>query len=207
MSSILVNVASLWGLTVSLLKTKGLSIGADSCGSNIVLENDGTIEVVDNFPYLGSILHRDGTPTVDVRSCIAKASRVFGELLHPIFNNSSLSLQTKQLVYTGVVIPTLLYGSETWAVKATDLRRLNIFHHQCVRATVGVSRRQQWGSRITNTTLAEALGVCNDIGEYLRMRRLRWLGHIARMDDRLPIDLLFGELEHRRPQHKPKKPW
>ena len=54
-----------------------------------MLENDGTIEVVDNFPYLGSILHRDGTPTVDVLSRIAKASRVFGELLHPIFNNSS----------------------------------------------------------------------------------------------------------------------
>ena len=39
-------------------------------------------------------------------------------------------------------------------------------------------------------------------------RRLRWLGHLGHMsDDRLPKQLLFGELQKTRPFHGTKKWW
>ena len=40
------------------------------------------------------------------------------------------------------------------------------------------------------------------------LRRLRWLGHFARMDDhRLPMNILFGWLPKRRPVHGTKIRW
>ena len=47
------------------------------------------------------------------------------------------------------------------------------------------------------------------ISEMIRERRMRWAGHIRRMDDaRLPKKLMFGEVEGgRRTRGRPKLTW
>ena len=62
----------------------------------------------------------------------------------PVFLNRTLSTDTKRTVYKAVVGSILLYGAETWTVKAPDVRRLNSFHNRCVRTILGVTRFQQW---------------------------------------------------------------
>ena len=44
--------------------------------------------------------------------------------------------------------------------------------------------------------------------DFVASRRLRWLGHVARMeDDRLPKKILFGWLPQKRPAHGAKMRW
>ena len=102
----------------------------------------------------------------------------------------------------------LLYGPETWKVKAEHVRRLRSFHNRCVRAILRVTKYQQSRNRITSKQLASTFGMEEPIEDKLMAYRLRWLGHLERMEEeRLPKKLLFGQLVKKRPCHETKKRW
>ena len=63
----------------------------------------------------------DGDLSKEVLCRIAKAARIFGCLKEPIFRSKHLSLETKRAVYRAVVLSTLLYGAETWTIKAAHV--------------------------------------------------------------------------------------
>ncbi len=206
----LVDVATNWGLTVSMEKTKGMVVGGhvDDSDALPVQLAGGQIEMVSDFTYLGSNITSDGEVGEDVKIRIAKAARAFGCLQRAVFQNRKLSLETKRRVYQAAVLSVLLYGAESWAIKIKSVRRLTSFHNRCVRSMMGVTRYQQWKERITSRRLAEAFGMEETMTHLLMERRLRWLGHVARMEpSRLPKQLLFGELVKKRPCHGTKRRW
>ena len=166
----------------------------------------GEIEMVDNFTYLGSNLARDGQLEQEIDAHIAKTARSFGCIWSSsIFGK--LSTPTKRKVYQAIVLPILLYGAETWPVKAIHLKRLTGLHNRCVCTILGVSRYQQWTEHITTTQMNEEFGIPGSIQEIMK-HRLHWLGHVARMNaDRMPKQILLGELEKTRPAHGTKKRW
>ena len=205
-----VRTAAEWGLTVSIEKTKLLVVGKDMRpeDSQPLQLDEGEIASVCEFTYLGSIITKDGEVRGEVVARLAKASRAFGCLRSAIFRSKRISVATKREVYQAAVLFTLLYGAETWTVKADSVRKLRGFHNRCIRCMLGVSRLQQWKERITSRELAKAFGMTERVTDILRKHRLRWLGHVARMDnDRIPKQLLFGELLRPRPSHGTKRRW
>ena len=59
-----------------------------------------------------------------------------------------------------------------------------------------------------NARTGYEVGHADSIGDCLSRDRLRWLGHLSRMDDdRLPKQILFAEGVAPRPRHGPKKRW
>ena len=138
-----------------------------------------------------------------LRKCrIAKAAQAFGCLQKSIFQNRRLSTETRRKVYRATVLSVLLYGAETWTIKAESLQRLNAFHNRCVRTIMGITRYQQWKDKITSRRLAAAFGMEETMTHLLMKCRLRWLGHLASMEPyRVPKHILYGELDKRRPRH------
>ena len=157
------DVANSWGLTVCLVKTKGMKIGDEPSFVDGVLVHGQLVEMVR-----------------EIR--IAKAAKAFGclieEINKPIFNNHHLSVNVKCAVYKAVVLATLLHGSECWAVKASQLHGLEVFHHSCVRYILEITRHQQWTGHITNDTLLREFVMTVGLRSILMERRIRWLGHI-----------------------------
>ena len=84
----------------------------------------GVIAAVDNFTYLGSDITNDGKVANEMSARLGKSARVFVCLKSSIFDNWALIVQIKRGVYHAVVMSTLLYGSEIWAVKSASLRQL-----------------------------------------------------------------------------------
>ena len=65
--------------------------------------------------------------------------------------------------------------------------------------------RLTWRDRIPNTEILDQTGSC-DMYTMLRSRRLRWTGHVLRMDEsRIPKVVLYGELaEGKRSRGRPR---
>ena len=94
------------------------------------------------------------------------------------------------MVYQAVVISSLLYGSEAWTLYQRQVRLLEHFHMKSLRKLLNVT----WKDRVPNTVVLTRTG-CVSIENVLHRSRLRWVGHVVRMgDDRLPKQLLYGEL-------------
>ncbi len=210
-AQVLGEVTSEWGLTVSVPKTKLLVANAQSESDlepQPITISGEAIETVNAFKYLGSTIEGNGSIKNDVEDRIAKASRAFGDLKRPVFGDKDLSLATKRLVYRAVVLGVLLCGAEAWATKREHSRRLEVFHNRCLRAILGITTAQQRMGRISSVQVSQMFGMEESIEDLVSARRLRWLGHLARMDDdRLPKKVLFGWLPQRRPPHGTKLRW
>ena len=144
----------------------------------------------------------------DVDNRVAKASRAFGALRKAVFLDRDLSLCTKRMIYQACVMSVLLYGAECWTPLRRHIRKLNTFHHRCIRTILGISNSQQWAERITMTEVRRSWGDTETAAEKTQRRRLEWLGHLARMPDhRIPKSTLFGWLPQPRPRCGTRKRW
>ena len=87
-----------------------------------------------------------------------------------------------------MVLATLLYGCESWVSLAGHLKCLQTFIMGWLWVILGVSR---W-DRMRNTNL-QSMGGLEKVEVMVMRRRLRWLGHVERMDvSRLPKRLLVS---------------
>lgn len=152
---------------------------------------DDTLKAVENFEYLGSILSSDGSMLEEIKKRLAAASRVFFALSRRLWRNRCVRLDTKLAVYRQAVLPVLLYAAETWTTTDAHYRKLEAFNMRCLRFILGV----KWFHKVSNATI-RARAPHHHIQCLIESMRLRWLGHVCRMEDtRLPKQVLFGELE------------
>lgn len=55
-------------------------------------------------------------------------TEAFGKLMKRVFNNKNFNLITKIIVYTVIVISTLLYGCGAWTLHYRDIQNVESFH-------------------------------------------------------------------------------
>ncbi|XP_046962200.1 uncharacterized protein LOC124531734 [Vanessa cardui] len=178
----------LFSMSINCKKTVILAQGC--LEQPVILLNGEPLQVVNKFCYLGSQLSSNLSLDAEIDSRIGKAASTFGRLRSRAWDNRHLTVKTKMLVYQSCVLSTLLYGAETWTTYAKQERRLNTFHLRCLRNILGIT----WKDRVTNeSVLGEAQ--LPSITAILKKKRLRWLGHVHRMEHiRLPRQILLGQV-------------
>ena len=106
------------------------------------------------------------------------------------------------------MLGVLLYGSETWTTKHNTSNKLEVFHNRHLRSIMGITSAQQRMKHISSVQVATIFGMEESLEDVITARRLRWFGHLARMEDhRLPKKILFGWLPQHRPAHGTKMRW
>ena len=174
----------------------GQGVEAPPC---IKLE-ESKLEAVNNFVYLGSTISDSLCLDKELDTRLGKAATTMSRLNKRAWTNSKLTEHTKVQIYTACVVSTLLYGSETWVLHARHEKRLNVFHMRQLRRILNIS----WKDKVPNNAVL-ARAQIPSMFTLLKRRRMRWLGHVTRMEDgRIPKDLLYGELQHgTRPRGRP----
>ena len=165
----------------------------------IELGNGRFFPVVKQFCYLGSFLNRDCNDDDDIQARIDAAGGAFGGLRKSVFSNASICYDAKKVVFEGLILMILLYGSESWCLTEKLYNKLRTFHARCARAMCRVNRRHTHKHRITTAELLNRLRL-KPIDIYITKRQLQWAGHVIRMNyDRLPRKMMTSWVAAKRP--------
>ena len=101
----------------------------------------------------------------------------------------------------------MLYSAELWPVSVTQMKKLEPAHHRWQRSILGISWKDN-GDKVRKSWAATALPKLEDI---IRCRRLRWLGHLSRMEcHRIPRQAHRWEPDgftFRRRPGRPRQNW
>ena len=108
-------------------KTKVLTFERDKERTEFKISVNGKIleqvnEVMRNI--LGNMFSRDGRYEMDVERRIAADNRVNGALA-VLMRRRNISTAARLAVYNAMLVPTLLYGSETWVLQKKNERKMN----------------------------------------------------------------------------------
>lgn len=197
------------GLDVNWDKTKYLVMsrpGRTRSASVRVLNH--AIESVPEFKYLGCILTEDNRESREISARIQSANRS-AHALKKLVGSRLLSRANKLLIYKTLIRPIAVYGAETWTMTVQDMQRLDRFERKILRRIFGPCRAPA-PDHFRIRSNAEVMAMYNDVPltSFIKIQRLRWAGHVARMDDsRLPGVILASEPPGRRPVGRPRLRW
>ena len=120
-----------------------------------------------------------------------------------VFCNPNISLHVKKLLYMAIPMNLLLWGCETWAMKDSDWRFLQVFHTTSIRRIFNFNMADVQNQRITNSSLYTSFNI-DPIENIVASRQLRWIGKISLMSEsRLPRMFINAWHENPRPVGRP----
>ena len=128
------------------------------------------------LPNLAHIPHFSGDLTNEIQRCINVASSAFGSLSKRVIGNQNHTILTKISVFNGVVIYTILYGSETCVPYRRNIRLLESFHIRRLHLFLGL----HWWHKVTHSEIRSRAGITS-IESMLLHFNLRRLDHAIRM--------------------------
>ena len=168
----LTNKAEKTGPIINVKKTKALRINTSKTDS-FTLRGE-SIEDVDSFTYLGSVVAEDGVAVQDVSQRIRKANGAFVQL-YPVWKNNRISTRTKLCIFCSNVKSVLLYGSETRKEMKTTASKLQIFVNRCLWWILNI----HWLEMISNKELWRRTGEI-EMSMQIRRQKWNWIGHTLR---------------------------
>ena len=103
-----------------------------------------------------------------------------------------------------MIIPIAIYASETWTLKADDIRKLLVFENDCLRTMTGRRRNDRY--RLND--IRAQLKYHENIVNMIKNRRLTWFGHVTRRGVESHVyRALKEDFPGKRPKGRPPKRW
>jgi len=154
-----------------------------------------TLKNVKSFKYVGGTENNVAGMDDEIAIRLQRMAAAYSRFDQRIFSNRNIYLRVKLRVFGVFVVPNGLYGCVTWNLTDLQLKRLESFQFRHIRKVFGFV----WQDKVSYEYLIDA---AKQVGVQvipleckIRMLRLKYLGHVERMDDsRLPKIVLHGDV-------------
>ena len=190
------------GLKVNTGKTEVLVSSRERKQVNIVDSRGASLKQVQAFKYLGLVLNERGGSEAAVKARVTAAWNKWREM-SGVVGDRRMPRKLKVKIYMTVIRPVLMYGAEVWTVRKKEERLLETTEMRMLRRIRGVTLRD----RMRSADIRRELRV-EKITSKIRTARLRWFGHVKRMDqDTWVKRAMEMEVDGRRARGRPTKRW
>ena len=107
------------------------------------------MEVGNSFKYLGSCFSSDGGVKEDVSMRVGEGMKTFGAMKR-MWSGRSVTVSVKRELYERIVVPTVMYGSESWGMKVKERDKLDVAEMKCLRSKCGVTRMDRMRNEVVS---------------------------------------------------------
>ena len=148
-----------------------------------------TVETVADFILGGSKITADGDCSQEIKRCLLLGGKVITNL-DSILKSRDITLPATVHLVKAMVFPVVMYACESWTVKKTEHRRIDVFELWCWRRLLRVPRA---ATRSNQSILKKISPRCSLEGLMLKLK-LQYFGDLMRTVDSLEKTLMLGRI-------------
>ena len=128
------------GLSMNLSKTK-VMLNETFITSTVTVDGN-VIEKVARYVYLGKTVTQAGDLLPEIKRRIALGWAAFSKVAN-IMKSRKARMNIKRKTHNEYVLPVMVYGSETWALKKAHMELLSVAQRKMERIMLGITLRDQ----------------------------------------------------------------
>ena len=191
------NTIAKYNMKMNIKKTKSMRISRR--GDEIInIQINGTgIEQVKTFKYLGAEITSDGKCQKEIQIRIAKAKNAFTKIKELL--SKGLNIRTKKRIIASIVWSVFLYGSESWALRKQEFKKIDALEMWMWRRILKIN----WRDHVTNEEVRRLIGTRKSLRDTIIGRKKTWIGHTLRGND-LIRTAIEGQIEGARTRGRPR---
>jgi len=161
-----------------------------------------SFERMEEFKYLGKTLTYKNYILEEIKRRLNSRNACYHSLQN-LLSSSLLSRNLKIKIHRTIILPVVLHGCETFSFTLSEERRLRMFENRLLKRIFGPKWEEVTGEWSKLHEDLNDLYSLPNIVQVIKLRRMRWARHVARMGDESVCRVLVGKPEGKKSLGRP----